>query len=117
MAIGTNEVWTVEFWREEFDKIKKQMPQRWRKTLAGHNSFFNTKEGADMMDLVADGRASLEKTAKVVNACKDYIEGNGLDTPIANLMQRQKIATGNGYQPKYPATESLKKKMQKTKTA
>lgn len=103
MANGNNEVWTVEYWREKFTEVKANMPTRWRQALANHNSFFNSKQGADMMDQVADGRASLEKTVRVVQACSDY------------LASSSPVSVGGGYTPIYETTKELKRKMESSK--
>ena len=113
MANGNNEVWTVEYWREEFVKVRADMPSRWRQALANHNSFFNTKQGADMMDQVADGRASLEKTARVVQACNEYLQADY--RKIEPSIERSLSRSGITYQPKYEATKRLQQKMEESK--
>lgn len=60
----------VEHWRGEFKKQKVRLGRNWRSCLFNSDKGFNNDEGRRAIETVSDGRASLIRTVRVVNALR-----------------------------------------------
>jgi hypothetical protein len=64
----------IVHWRERFARVKKKAPKNWMKCLAEFNPGYNTHEGSLTMLAVANKRAGLAKTARLVADLEEMIQ-------------------------------------------
>lgn len=58
----------IDVWRDEFKSLRGVIGKGWKSMMIEFDGFWASDDGRKMMDLVGDGRASLERTVKVVEA-------------------------------------------------
>ena len=69
-----NAEFDILHWRERFARVKKKAPKNWMKSLAYYNPDYNTHEGSLAMLAVANKRAGLAKTARLVADLEEMIQ-------------------------------------------
>ena len=83
---------SLEFWRDEFQRLYKIAPEFKRNNLIIYDSYFLTAVGKDDVRNVKNNKASYEKTRRVVLALTKYVESIQDESRSAKkLLKRQKL--------------------------
>ena len=66
MMTQDQNVFSVSHWRKEFERLKPALPTDWRKKIAQMDDFYGTYDGYNAIRSVVEGRASIERTSRLV---------------------------------------------------
>jgi len=88
------EEFTIDYWRNEFNRLFKLHPNFKRVDLVAFDSYYLTAIGKDDIQNIKLGKAGLAKTRRLVLALQkmsDYLSDKELSTQ--KLIKRQKLIT------------------------
>lgn len=110
---------TVKRLRKRFDSLLEKCggPDRLAKKLSEFDPYFNESKGIYDVANAKVGKAGEEAMIRILAAMELLTSGVEPATPLSRVeksLKRMNIGSAE-YQPKYPATQKLKEKMQTSK--
>lgn len=91
--MGENESneYTVMYWRVKFKELRPKLDRTWMQQVGAFEAHFATADGLNMLLQVQKGRASLEKTQRVVQTVERLLDKKD-GKKKRSLAKRQKLA-------------------------
>lgn len=82
----------VQYWRDEFERLYKLLPEFQRKNLIPYDDYFLKAIAKDDVTHVKKGEAGLEKTRRVVMALQNLVDDTQKQKiSLHKVMKRQKL--------------------------